>query len=98
MKAAILAASLIPLSISTPLETSTAHGRTCLIAVATFAASSPPDSTTGTGSAGGISDQSKVCPVPPWLPGTNASSRSPCAARKIVPHCNKSDLYERVPP
>ena len=56
MNARIRAGSLMPLIgvpsapiASTPLDTSTAHGRTRRIAAPTFAALSPPDSTSGRG-------------------------------------------------
>ncbi len=49
MKAAILAASLMPLADSTPLDTSTADGRTCRTASPTFSTVKPPDRMTGSG-------------------------------------------------
>ncbi len=65
MKAATFAASLIPLPASTPLETSTAHGRTARTAAPTFSGVSPPERISGSGSCRGTSDQSNSLPVPP---------------------------------
>ena len=80
MNAAIFRASLMPLADSTPLETSTAHGRTRRIASPTFSASSPPESTMGSGSARGIRPQSKASPVPPCRSSRYASSSQPAAS------------------
>ncbi len=80
MNAATFAASLIPLADSTPLETSTAYGPTCLIASATLPACKPPDRITGSGKSCGIKFQSNDAPVPPCVPSMNASSSKPCAA------------------
>src|SRR5437879_10981140 len=66
MKAAIFAASLIPLADSTPLETSTPQGRTRRIASATLSRASPPERIRGRSRAAGTSDQSKLSPAPPY--------------------------------
>src|SRR5690606_21685508 len=68
MKAEILLTSLIPLAISTPLDTSTAHGLTCLIAGLTLSGLSPPERTSGKGKSVGIRPQSNAWPVPPGIP------------------------------
>ena len=47
MNAAIFAASLMPFADSTPLDTSTAQGRTRRIASPTFSRVSPPERTSG---------------------------------------------------
>ena len=66
---------------STPLETSTAHGRIRRMASPTFAAVSPPDSTSGRGKCCGSACQSNVCPVPPGNPPDGgASNNSPQAS------------------
>src|SRR5258706_11942509 len=64
--APILAASLMPLEDSTPLDTSTAQGRTRRIASPTLSRVSPPDSTSGWLPPAGTSDQSKLLPTPPY--------------------------------
>ncbi len=81
MKAAIVAASLMPFSRSTPLLTSTAQGLTRRTASVTFSTVSPPASTIGSGKPEGIRSQSNRLPVPPWLPSTKASNNKPLAAR-----------------
>src|SRR6266446_4916221 len=70
INASIFVASLIPGEASTPLDTSTAHGCTVLIASETLADVRPPDSTIGSSKRLGIRFQSNVIPVPPALPGT----------------------------
>ena len=78
MKAAILAASLMPFADSTPLDTSTPQGRTRRIASATLARDSPPDKIAGL-SVEGTNDQSKLSPTPPysgtWLSNSQAAAR-----------------------
>src|SRR5688572_13499735 len=78
MKAAIFAASLMPLADSTPVDTSTPHGWTRRIASATLPAERPPDTITGL-SVAGTSDQSKGSPTPPysgtWLSNNQAAAR-----------------------
>ena len=91
MNAAIRAGSLMPLAAlpsgpiaSTPLDTSTAHGRTRRIASPTFAAVSPPESTTRPGQlARGSAPQSNVCPVPPGRPPDGGASNSSPPASAI---------------
>src|SRR5512139_3237407 len=68
-KASTLAWSLRPGSASTPLTTSTANGFTSSIASATFSAVRPPARTIGTLERRfATSSQSKLLPVPPWIP------------------------------
>ena len=72
MKAEIIPADLMPFPLSTPLLTSTAYGLTCLMAVAIFAAVSPPARMTGTARSCGTCVQSNVLPAAPVclrLPG-----------------------------
>ena len=54
------------LELSTPELTSTAHGRTRSTPSITFAGLNPPDKTTGAGTLGGMTDQSKTFPPPPY--------------------------------
>src|SRR5579872_190687 len=76
MKAWIFAGSFA-LSVSTPLLTSTPRGQTAARASATFAGERPPERMTGQRSAArSASSQSPVWPLPPYMPGTCASSSS----------------------
>ena len=70
-KSAISAWSFVPRTRSTPLETSTPHGRTDSIALATFAGVNPPASSTRARSDGIIAadDATKAILLEEWLRG-----------------------------
>ena len=86
----------MPRETSTPLLTSTAKGRTALIASATFAAVKPPDKTSRGAVALGLfvvlmSCQLNVFPLPP-CPALGVSRRSALAVAYCTPDCNKSNV------
>src|SRR6185436_18080418 len=87
--AAILAASLMPLADSTPLDTSTPQGFTRRMASATFPGASPPERTSGLSRCAGTSDQSNPVPAPPYA-STHASASHPHASEKGRQYSSKS--------
>src|SRR6185312_182066 len=73
-KSASFVASLIPGAASTPLATSTAHGRSLRTASPTLPAFRPPARISGCPGTAGSNDQSKTLPPPPASPGACPSS------------------------
>ena len=69
---------------STPLDTSTAHGRTARTAAPTLPGWSPPESTIGRASrahnCAESAPQANVRPVPPGMPSAGGASNSNPAA------------------